>query len=145
MAVCLGPGGIPKQPVPSARVEALGLVGDKHVHPLHGGANRAVCLFSTADQASLQRDGSPIQGPGSFGENLLIDGMDFDQLDPGDRLAIGDQVVLEIHDCREPCITLQPVDDRFPALMEGRSGFLCKVIQGGSLAPEDPVSRLIPQ
>jgi len=145
LAVCLGPGGIPKEPVLHARVEKLGLVGDKHRHPEHGGENRAVCLFSTADLASLCRDGIPPQEPGSFGENLLIEGMDFRQMNPGDRLAIGDEVVLEIHDCREPCVTLLPIDDRFPALMEGRSGFLCKVIQGGNLAPDDRVSRLIPQ
>ncbi|MDF1837613.1 MAG: MOSC domain-containing protein, partial [Planctomycetota bacterium] len=116
-------------------MESLGLVGDKHRHPEHGGENRAVCLFSTADYAALQRDGVPAKEPGSFGENLLIDGLDFARLNPGDRLAVGDQVLLEVHDCREPCITLQPVDERFPALMEGRSGFLCRVIRGGMLAP----------
>ncbi|MBL4770000.1 MAG: MOSC domain-containing protein [Planctomycetes bacterium] len=142
IAVCLGPGGIPKLPVPEAQVELLGLVGDKHRHPEHGGANRAVCLLSTADHASLRRDGVQSQQAGSFGENLLIEGMDFEGLKPGDRLSVGNEVVLEIHDCREPCITLQPIDPRFPALMEGRSGFMCRVIATGSVATGALVSLL---
>jgi len=145
LAVCLGPGGIPKAQVSKAEVVGLGLAGDKHRHPEHGGENRAVCLFSTADRDALQRDGLPPQEPGAFGENLLIDGMDFRLLNPGDRLAVGGEVILEIHDCREPCITLQAIDPRFPALMEGRSGFLCRVIQGGMLAPDDRVCLLAPQ
>ncbi|MCA9001061.1 MAG: MOSC domain-containing protein [Planctomycetes bacterium] len=142
VAVCLGPGGIPKQPVDQAEVGALGLHGDGHRHPEHGGENRAVCLYSVGDYRSMVRDGVSGTAPGSFGENLLIDGMDFGQLTPGDRLAVGDQVILEIHDCREPCITLQSVDSRFPALMEGRSGFLCKTERGGWVHPGDRVSRL---
>ncbi len=144
VALCLGLGGIPKRPVPQARLDRLGLVGDKHRHPEHGGENRAVCLFSTADYATLQRDGVQVSAPGSFGENLLIEGLDFDDLKPGDQLQFGDQVVLEIHDCREPCITLESVDTRFPALMEGRSGFLCQVVTCGVLTPNLPVSVLIP-
>jgi MOSC domain-containing protein YiiM len=144
VAVCLGAGGIPKQQVPKAKVGPLGLDGDRQRYVEHGGANRAVCLFSTADYASLQRDGVEASAPGSFGENLLIEGLDFEQLNPGDRLAVGNQVVLEIHDCREPCVTLQAVDGRFPALMEGRSGFLCRVLEGGTISPSDPVSPLGP-
>ena len=42
VAVCLGPGGIPKAPVEEARVERLGLVGDGHRFHLHGGEDRRV-------------------------------------------------------------------------------------------------------
>lgn len=145
VAVCLGPGGIPKRSVPEALVGALGLEGDKHRHPEHGGENRAVCLFSTEDYATLRRDGVQAQEPGSFGENLLIEGLIFEDLSPGDRLSIGDRVVLEIHDCREPCITLKSIDPRFPALMEGRSGFMCRVITGGCVRPQAGVSLQVPQ
>lgn len=145
VALCMGPGGIPKQSVPEAQLGRLGLEGDKHRHPEHGGENRAVCLFSTADYTTLRRDGVLADSPGTFGENLLIEGLDFDDLKPGDHLQIGDQVVLEIHDCREPCITLESVDTRFPALMEGRSGFMCRVVTCGLLAPDLPVSVLIPR
>jgi len=133
VAICVGPGGVPKPTVASARVTTLGLEGDGHRHKLHGGPNRAVCILSVAEVRSIERDGVKGLVPGSFGENLLIDGIDFKALRPGDRLAIGDDVVIEIHEIREPCGTLKPVDKRFPDLMTGRSGFVCKVVCEGSI------------
>jgi MOSC domain-containing protein YiiM len=134
-AVCLGPGGIPKHPVDEAECVALGLVGDKHRFRLHGGLERAVCLFSVEDYAALRRDGVACDAPGTFGENLLLEGLDFAALAPDDVLSIGDEVELAIHDVREPCNTLRAVDRRFPDLMLGRSGFVCRVVRGGRLRP----------
>ncbi len=133
VAICVGPGGVPKPQVASVRVTIDGLDGDGHRHRLHGGANRAVCILSVAEVRSLERDGVKNLVPGSFGENLLIDGIDFGALRPGDRLSIGADVVIEIHEIREPCGTLKPVDKRFPDLMTGRSGFVCKVVREGSI------------
>jgi MOSC domain-containing protein YiiM len=133
LAVCLGTGGIPKFVVESAVVEELGLVGDGHHAERHGGANRAVCLFAIEDYATLRRDGVPCDEPGTFGENVLTEGLDYSSLRPGDELAIGDEVVIAIHDVREPCGTLKKVDKRFPDLMLGRSGFVCRVMRGGTL------------
>jgi len=141
LAVCLGPGGIPKLPVESAVVEELGLVGDRHRFKGHGGANRAVCLFSIEDYRTLRADGVACDQPGSFGENLLTEGIDYTELRPGDELAIGDEVVLAIHDVREPCGTLKKADKRFPDLMLGRSGFVCRVVRPGTIRPGDAVSR----
>lgn len=134
VAVCLGPGGIPKQPVASTVVTELGLVGDKQRYTkVHGGANRAVCLFSLEDYRSLQADGVKVEPPGAFGENLLTEGLDYTRMRPGDRLSVGEELVIEIHDVREPCGTLKSVDARFPNLMLGRSGFVCRVVTGGTV------------
>ena len=133
LAVCLGPGGIPKHEVEVARVDEDGLAGDRHRFRYHGGKNRAVCLFSTDDYASLRADGVAAEEPGTFGENVLLDGLDFAAMRPGDRVELGGEVVLEIHDVRAPCNTLRSVDRRFPNLMLGRSGYLCRVVRGGEL------------
>ena len=135
LAVCLGPGGLPKDPVDEAELRPLGLEGDRHRFKGHGGADRAVCLFALEDYRSLWADGVEAQAPGAFGENLLTEGLDYAQLRPGDRLEVGRGIVLEIHDIREPCGTLRKVDTRFPDLMIGRSGFVCRVVQGGTLRP----------
>jgi MOSC domain-containing protein YiiM len=135
VAVCAGPGGIPKQPLASARVSFDGLEGDRHRSRFHGGANRAVCLFSIEDYRSLQRDRVVCEPPGAFGENVLVEGLDFSRLRAGDELAIGDEVRVAIHDVREPCGTLKSVDKRFPDLMLGRSGFVCRVVTPGILRP----------
>jgi MOSC domain-containing protein YiiM len=131
LAVCLGEGGIPKHAVESAVVAELGLVGDRQRLAIHGGAHRAVCLFAIEDYHTLKADGVPCDQPGSFGENLLTSGLDYAALRPGDRLTVGDEVVLEIHDVREPCGTLRKLDRRFPDLLLGRSGYLCRVVRGG--------------
>jgi MOSC domain-containing protein YiiM len=133
IAVCVSAGGIPKHPVASARVSASGVEGDEQRYRYHGGPDRAVCLFSIEDYAKLARDGVAARAPGAFGENLLTQGLDFERLRAGDKLEVGDDVLLEIHDVREPCGTLRSLDARFPQLMLGRSGFLCRVLRGGEL------------
>jgi len=146
VAVCVGPGGIPKQPVARADVSAAGIRGDAHRYSGHGGPNRAVCILFDRDYADLEREGVRTQGPGTFGENLLIGGLDRELVRPGDRLRIGDAVdgvLLEIHDVREPCKTLRPLDPRFPELMLGRSGFVCRVLRPGTLEVDQTV-ELVP-
>jgi len=144
VAVCLGPGGIPKLPVAEARVGALGLEGDAHRFAFHGGEHRAVCLFAVEDYAALARDGVQAQAPGAFGENLLTEGLDYAALAAGDELAVGDEVRLAIHDVREPCKTLKPLDARFPNLLLGRSGYLCRVLRGGLVRPGQAIRRVRP-
>lgn len=141
VAVCLGPGGIPKHAVEAADVSLSGLAGDRQRFKFHGGANRAVCLFSIEDYRSLQRDGVVCSPPGAFGENVLTEGLDFEALGAGDELAIGDDVRIAIHDVREPCGTLKSVDARFPNLMLGRSGFVCRVIEPGVIRPGMTIAK----
>ena len=142
LAVCRGPGGIPKPAVDQIRVLADRIEDDGHKFHRHGGPNRAVCLFSIEDYRTLERDGVAMNGPGSFGENVLCEGLDFARLMPGEKLALGDEVVLEIHDVREPCATLKSVDKRFPGLMLGRSGFVCKVVRAGVVRAGDAIRRV---
>jgi MOSC domain-containing protein YiiM len=141
LATCIGDGGIPNHPVPVARVDERGLAGDAHRFHLHGGADRAVCLFSIEDCRALERDGVTFGGPGAFGENLLVEGLDFRALRAGDLLEVGETVVLEIFDVREPCGTLKRVDPRLPNLMVGRSGFVCRVREPGELRPGQTIAH----
>lgn len=144
LAICLGPGGIPKHPVDEARVTVDGLVGDKQRQSFHGGRHRAVCLLSIEEVRSLQADGVECEPPGAFGENLLTEGLEGAALRPGDRLRVGEEVLLEVHDVREPCGTLRKVDKRFPDLMVGRSGWVCSVLEEGVVRPGDPIAAVPP-
>ncbi|MEM9380421.1 MAG: MOSC domain-containing protein [Planctomycetota bacterium] len=142
VAVCVGPGGIPKQPVDAAHVGPLGLEGDGHRYRGHGGADRAVCLLSEEAYESLREDDVDCEAPGTFGENVLTRGLEDADLGPGERLRLGDEVVVEIVDVRAPCRTLKTVDRRFPDLMLGRSGWVCRVVEVGTLRPGAPIERL---
>lgn len=96
-------GGVPKLPVEEADVVPNGLVGDRQAHPkIHGGPDRALCLYSLELIEELQREGHPIT-PGSVGENITIRGLDWSALKPGVRLALGDNVVVEITSYTNPC------------------------------------------
>jgi MOSC domain-containing protein YiiM len=143
--LCSGSGGIPKRPLETAEVGPLGILGDKHRYHLHGGADRALCLLSIEEVRSLERDGVRTHGPGTFGENVLTEGLPYGSLRPGDRLTLGqgaEAVLIELFDLREPCVTLRKIDKRFPDLMLGRSGYLARVLRGGRLRPGDPIARL---
>lgn len=144
-AVCVGPGGIPKRTVLEAWIGREGLEGDGHRFRSHGGPDRAVSLLTEADYAALRADGVDCEPPGAFGENLLLDGEGLDALEVGDRVSVGGDVVLELHDVREPCATLRSVDRRFPELMIGRSGWMCRVLVEGRVRPGDAVRRLVPE
>lgn len=96
-------GGVPKRATAEALVDRLGLEGDKQKHTkIHGGPDRAVSLFSLEVIQSLQAEGHPIY-PGSTGENVLISGLDWITLQPGTRVALGPEVIVELTRTATPC------------------------------------------
>ena len=102
-------GGVPKLPVAGAWVGREGLEGDGHREPLtvHGGPERAVCIYSVEQIARVRADGHPLAGPGAIGENLTLDGIDLGALGPGTRLSIGEGgLLLEIASYAFPCQTI---------------------------------------
>ncbi len=96
-------GGVPKSPVREAMINAAGVCGDRQRNlKVHGGPDRALCLFSLELIESLQKDGHSI-APGSAGENLTLAGVAWATLKPGDRLRIGPAVKVEITSYTTPC------------------------------------------
>ena len=72
--VSLSDGGVPKRAVPAAQVTVEGLTGDRQRNrKIHGGPDRAVCLYSLDVIEALRAEGHTI-GPGSAGDNLTIAG-----------------------------------------------------------------------
>jgi MOSC domain-containing protein YiiM len=86
-------GGVPKPPVGKALLLTGGVEGDKQRDlKYHGGPARAVCLFSLEKIAALRGEGHPID-VGTTGENLTIEGLDWDSLEGGQEYSIGDAVI----------------------------------------------------
>ncbi len=95
-------GGVPKPPVGKARLLTGGVEGDKQRNlKYHGGPTRAVCLFSLERIEALRTEGHPIMA-GTTGENLTIEGLDWDSLEVGQEYAIGDAII-ELQQPAEPC------------------------------------------
>ena len=96
-------GGVPKLPINTVQVGFDGAQGDRQRNlKYHGGPNRALCLYSLERIMALQREGHPIV-PGATGENLTLAGIDWDRLQPGLQLAIGETLEIEITAYTEPC------------------------------------------
>jgi MOSC domain-containing protein YiiM len=96
-------GGVPKQPVLEAKVSKEGIEGDRQRNlKVHGGPDRAVCLFSVELIERMQDEGHSIDA-GSSGENLTLAGLAWDSLEPGTRLKIGPDVHLEVASYCAPC------------------------------------------
>src|SRR5512132_435754 len=95
LQVNIGKGGVPKYPVPAARVTPAGLEGDVFAHPhIHGGPRQAVLLIASEIFEELAVLGYRI-GPGSLGENVTMQGIDRRQLRAGQRYRLGPEVIVE--------------------------------------------------
>ena len=146
--ISVSPGGVPKWPVPSARVTALGLEGDAQRDlEHHGGPERALCIFSQERIQALQAEGHPIT-PGSIGENLTIEGIDWNAVMPGTYLRLGEDVVVQVTRYTSPCLNITPSfrDRDYSRVSQkrhpGDSRVYARVLREGSLTSGDPVRLL---
>lgn len=129
-------------PVPLRRLASDAIRDQVH----HCGADQAVSLFTKPDhdwwRAELGRD----LPPGSFGENLLIDGVAPADLHASDRLTML-AAVLKVASRRIPCETQnwrlgdRTVGKRFTQAC--RSGNYARVVVPGEVAAGDGMS-LVP-
>jgi MOSC domain-containing protein YiiM len=133
-------GGVPKLAVREAILTETGLVGDRQATPgVHGGPERALCLFSLEHIQRLQAEGHKIF-PGSVGDNVTVAGLDWSTLAPGSRLALGDEALVEISSYTDPCKTIKDsfVDGEFQRIAQklhpGESRLYARVLQTGHLA-----------
>ena len=100
-------GGVPKRPVASAIVTELGVEGDTQGDRRHhGGPERALCLFALEHIRALRDEGHAIE-PGSIGENLTVEGLDWERIVPGARLELGDHVLIEVTRYTSPCFKIK--------------------------------------
>jgi MOSC domain-containing protein YiiM len=124
-------------------VRGLNLAGDDQGdRQLHGGTDKAVYAYSRldydwwADQLGLQLE------PGSFGENLTLDGVDVTAAVVGERWLVG-TAVLEVCQPRTPCwkLGLRMGDARFPARFTaaGRPGAYLRILREGEVGAGDEV------
>jgi len=141
-------GGVPKRAVGAAELTETGLAGDRQAHRMfHGGPQRALCLYPLEHITRLQGEGHPI-APGSIGENVTVAGLDWEALGPGSRLALGDEVVVEITGYASPCKAIAGsfAGGEFKRISQkvhpGDSRLYARVLRGGRLAVGQPVRLL---
>jgi len=143
-------GGVPKKSVAGAKVSLSGLAGDAHEDTIgHGGLDRAVCIYSVERIRALQKEGHPIEA-GTVGENLTIEGIDWDLVVPGSQLRVGDEVVLEVASFTNPCKTIKRSfsDEKFVRIAQklhpGWSRVYARVLSEGQIRSGDRVEVALP-
>ena len=144
-AINISNGGVPKGRVSGAQVSRSGLEKDTQDDKMHhGGPERAVCLYSLERIRSLQTEGHPID-IGTVGENVTIEGIDWDRIVPGVTIKIGDQVLLEVASFTNPCKTIRAsfIAGEFIRIAQklhpGWSRVYARVIREGQIRFGDPV------
>ena len=133
-----------KSPVAGrVRVQGVNLEGDDQAdRRVHGGPDKAVYAYATADlewwSAGLQRD----LAPGVLGENLTLDGLDVSAAVLGERWRVG-TALLEVTQPRIPCAKLGVAmgDPHFPRDFAdaGRPGAHLRIVEAGDVGAGDDV------
>jgi MOSC domain-containing protein YiiM len=137
-----------KYPVDGAVwVGALGLRGDAVANQrVHGGPDQAVLMYAGSHYAAWSAEwGREDLGPGSFGENLTVEGLTEESVCIGDDLEIG-EALFQVSQPRQPCATLarrHGVPDMIALVQRnGRSGWYLRVLREGEVEAGQPV-RLV--
>ena len=119
----------PMNVVESARMlEDYGIEGDRHAVSEGARTKRQVLLI---DQETL--DNFELT-PGQVRENITTSGIDLHSLSEGQRLAIGDEAVVEITGHCAPCGRMDEIREGYSTALEGHRGMLASVIRGGEIA-----------
>jgi MOSC domain-containing protein YiiM len=150
LQINVSPGGVPKRPVPRARVTRLGIEGDGHLSAEHhGGPDRALCLFAIERIEALRTEGHPVE-PGALGENLTLQGLDWAAVQPDQIFRLGEEVLVQITRFTSPCVNVRGafLDGAYARVSQKRhpgwSRVYARVLVAGEIAAGDPVERLTP-
>lgn len=112
-------------------IEDYGIENDAHAGKWH----RQVSLLSYDQVQVFQQKGADVHD-GSFGENLLVEGIDFQHLPVGTRLQC-QQVILEITQIGKECHNHCQIYQRMGECIMPTQGVFAKVIQGGNIKVGD--------
>lgn len=117
-------------------IEDFGIEGDAHAGKWH----RQVSLLSYDKIEAFRAKGAVVED-GAFGENLVVEGIDFKTLPIGTRFLCND-VILELtqigKECHQGCAIFQQMGD----CIMPREGVFTKVIRGGIIEEGDQMDIL---
>lgn len=139
-AVCISSEkGTEKVPVQSARfIRNFGIEGDAHAGKWH----RQVSLLSYDKVAEFNAQGAEVSD-GDFGENLVVEGLDFKQLPVGTTLYAG-TVVLRMTQIGKECHSHCAIRQRVGDCIMPREGVFAEVLQEGEIRPGDKMCAELP-
>ena len=133
LAVCTSDvRGTAKRDVNSGHFSAgWGIDGDAHAGRWH----RQVSLLSADKIAAFNERGAGVE-PGAFGENIVVEGLDFRTLPVGTLLRCG-EALLELTQIGKACHSHCEIYRRMGECIMPREGVFTRVLHGGTISVGD--------
>ena len=140
-AICISKErGTEKQAVPEGHfLVDFGIQGDAHA----GNWHRQVSLLSYDKVEAFNQRGADVSD-GAFGENLVVEDIDFASLPVGTRLCAG-TARLEMTQIGKECRSQCAIYKRMGECIMPREGVFARVIQEGIIRPGDDMTAIAPQ
>ncbi|MDP6452029.1 MAG: MOSC domain-containing protein [SAR202 cluster bacterium] len=142
-------GGVPKYPQQTITVGAQGVEGDHHAGPINkhkksGDPEPNHRQITVVSQEVLQDLNSRLDialKPGDLAENVLVENLgDLTQFNEGDRLQLGDDVVLEVTGHNRPCDLIRQYHPTLVEEITGLRGLATVVVNTGAVSAGDACS-----
>ncbi|GIM29707.1 molybdenum cofactor sulfurase [Clostridium polyendosporum] len=112
-------------------IENFGLKGDAHGGDWH----RQVSLLSFEKIVEFRKRGGKV-GFGDFGENIVVEGIDFSKIELGMRLS-NDEIILEITQIGKTCHSKCNIFYSVGECIMPRNGIFARVLKGGYIKVGD--------
>lgn len=139
-AVCISEKkGVVKKQQPMIRLrENWGIESDAHAGDWH----RQVSLLA-GESIDTVKEAMPTLKKGAFAENIITRGINLTAVNIGERLQIGEEVVLEITQIGKECHNKGCAIKKLTGdCIMPREGIFAKVINGGTVQAEDVITVL---
>lgn len=117
----------------AALVIGHGIEGDRK----GGNPNRQLNIMSQSTVDALKAQGLKT-APGELGEQIVIDGFDVADLNPGDRVRLGDAVI-EVISFRTGCDRFEHIQSTDPKTLARKLGIMARVVESGAIRVGAPV------
>ena len=113
-------------------IEEFGIEGDAHAGKWH----RQVSLLAFEKIDEFRKKGGDVDF-GAFGENLVIEGIELNKLPVGQRITVGEEVLLEVtqigKECHDKCAIYYQVGE----CIMPKNGIFTRVLKGGKVKVGD--------
>jgi MOSC domain-containing protein YiiM len=119
---------------PAVLVVDHGIEGDSK-----GRAGRRQLNIMRKEMVDQLRAEGLATAPGQLGEQIVIAGLESDELADGARLRLGSTAVIEVASIRTPCGRFAHIQGRPQESVAGRIGVMARVMRGGTIAVGDEV------
>jgi xanthine dehydrogenase accessory factor len=118
-------------------IAGYGIEGDRK----GGNPNRQLNIMSREALDELAADGFKTE-PGAMGEQIIISGLNINDLPAGSRLQIGAEAVVELVEPRTGCERFEAIQQLAPSKAAGRLGMMCRVAHSGTIQVGDSIKIL---